>query len=1161
MLRDRDTGDVPESVVIRLVARGEASGRVAPPVATIELHPRESGVFAGSLATVNLPIGDYALDALAGDTIVGSTSVRVGQILKPAYRLDIETGRRVYIAGDRIRVTVRAAFYDGSPVPGVPLRVFADSLDTNVTTDAAGVGVLRTTARLSEYNEGDPDYRQFDTVPARPEEGEIDGASRTLIVFPSTRVIDGTSTIDGGRVRVAGNVNQVDRERLEREIDGGAGIYDVDPRGDAVSGARVTVHFVEQVPVRGEARQEYDFVQKKVVTVYDYRIEDRDAGSKTVRTDAKGRFSASVAAGKGDHDYRVILSVGDPDGHVARRTIYATRAVWDGTGQASATLLPTDPADGFEHEYTVGEPIDLTFRAAPPDRRDGSFLFIEAQRGVRSAVVQSSARYRAPFEAADAPDVDIYGVRFDGSGYEAVGYSASFRIADRSLDVAVTTTSRNLRPGDAVTVDVVVRNAAGKPVAGSVVIRAVDEKLYTIGAAEDIDALRSLYRRVSSGLRTTYQTHRLPQGETGGGDTGGGGDDRDDFQDSLVFTTIETGADGRGSASFKLSDDLTSWRVSATALTADLRAGSGTLHLPVGLPFFVDATIAPEYLTSDQPRILVRTFGTALHAGVPVSITVEAPSLGLKSGPLAGKAFESIGIRLPALRPGSHKITIRARSGSGSSALSDGVIRTFVVVDSRFTRPASALVDVTAATHLRGGSGLTTVLVSDASASRNLQLLADLAAGGDARLDRSLAAAVATSLLVDRFGVAPTSIPHGDFSAERYQTPDGGLALLPYASSDLELSTMAALAGRGDVDGARLGAYLRAIVDAPKETRERRIIALAGLAGLGSPVVPEVRTAAADPALTVRERLFVGIGAARLGDAATARGIVESLVAAYGEQTDDRMRIRVGDSADDAASATALMAVLAASVGDERAPAFWAYVEANPPAEAVLALHAVAYVAASLDWLKVEPARFAWTLGGTRTTVDLAPGEVTSFSLTADQLEDFTIERLDGAVGVATSWREAAKPSEFAPDPDVSVERRITPAARIGSSDLVVVRLYVTFSPRAANQCHEVIDHVPSGLVPVGNLAAWVDPNADEPRPEFVSPYSQESQIVRWCAEPSKLRRSVELRYYARVITPGRFAWEPSIVDSATDAGHATLTKAATIEVEFVRRDATTRRL
>ena len=108
----------------------------------------------------------------------------------------------------------------------------------------------------------------------------------------------------------------------------------------------------------------------------------------------------------------------------------------------------------------------------------------------------------------------------------------------------------------------------------------------------------------------------------------------------------------------------------------------------------------------------------------------------------------------------------------------------------------------------------------------------------------------------------------------------------------------------------------------------------------------------------------------------------------------------------------------------------------------------------------------------------------------------------------------------------------------------------MTFSSRAANQCHEVIDHVPSGLVPVGNLAAWVDPNADEPRPEFVSPYSQESQIVRWCAEPSKLRRSVELRYYARVITPGRFAWEPSIVDSATDAGHATLTKAATIEVD-----------
>ena len=32
------------------------------------------------------------------------------------------TGRRVYVQGDRIRVTAHATFYEGTPVPGVPLR-------------------------------------------------------------------------------------------------------------------------------------------------------------------------------------------------------------------------------------------------------------------------------------------------------------------------------------------------------------------------------------------------------------------------------------------------------------------------------------------------------------------------------------------------------------------------------------------------------------------------------------------------------------------------------------------------------------------------------------------------------------------------------------------------------------------------------------------------------------------------------------------------------------------------------------------------------------------------------------------------------------------------------------------------------------------------------
>ena len=45
--------------------------------------------------------------------------------------------------------------------------------------------------------------------------------------------------------------------------------------------------------------------------------------------------------------------------------------------------------------------------------------------------------------------------------------------------------------------------------------------------------------------------------------------------------------------------------------------GVGELLIPVGLPFFVDATIADEFLVAYKPVIRLRAYGEALHEGDP----------------------------------------------------------------------------------------------------------------------------------------------------------------------------------------------------------------------------------------------------------------------------------------------------------------------------------------------------------------------------------------------------------------------------------------------------------------------------------------------------------------------------------------------------------------
>ena len=1150
MVRDRTTGKVPAALGLRVVADSE-SGSTGPPISRLDVTPRPTGVFSASVPLTDLPEGWYSLHLVSGAEVIATTGFRVDRILKPAYRLGIETGHRAYVAGERIKATVRASFYEGSPVPGLSLRVENGS-NWRASTDATGTAIVRTTARLQEHDRsGEPEYQQFTATPRRAEEGGIAGASQAVLVFPSNWTITANSTISEGRVHVTGALHELDRDGLEAQLASGIPDWEVDPRGDPVANATVTATFVEFIPIRTRIGTTYDFIEKKAVPLYSYDTRERPAGTVRIRTDAQGQFTASISDSGDRHDYEVRLRATDPDGLTARAMTGASASLGpDEQGVAPVTLVASGDVSG---DYAVGDRIDLTMRDdAHPADDHSRYLFHVARLGLRDWTVQASPRFESTFDPDDVPNVSITGVRFTGTGYVVADtYEASFRSELRRIDTDLTTDQPRYGPRDTVNVSIRTRDAAGKPVAASVVVRAIDDKLFDILAAEDVDPLAELYTPVESGIRSSYVSHRAPTSRPGGGDTGGGGGDegRELFRDALLFKVVDTGADGRGSVTFRLSDDLTSWRVMGSAYTADIGAGEGSVKVAVGLPFFVDASIAPEYLAADRPTILVRGFGTSLAPNAKVTFSVTSDSLGFRTGPVVSTSFKDVPIRLPRLSLGRHSVTITARTGSGAAARTDRLTRTFDVVRSRLTTARSSYVEPSGPAKVSGGADLTTVIVSDASAGRYVPLLTDIAGGGGVRLERALAADVASSLLVDRFDVPEGTVPSSEFVGVRYQNDNGGLGLVPVGGSDLDRTALVAIVAPDRFDRVGLEGYLTTIHSNPRQTRERRMYALAGLAGLGAPVLPQIRLAAADQDLTIRERLMIGLGAAAIGDAATARSIDEALYAEYGERTPEWARLRVGKSAADSSEGTALMAVLAAATGDPRAPAFWAYVEANPTASAVHDLHAVGYVERVLERLPAQPVSFAYTVDGTRIVVDLAAGETFTMDLTAPQLRTLRVEPVTGPVGVAARWREPVKPSAFKKDPDITISRSVTPSGTVGSGDLVTVRLRVRFGPQAPDGCSEVTELVPSGLVPVGGLAdsPYFD---DSDVPDGVTlPYAQVAQRVSFCAEKTKRDRTADLRYVARVITAGTYAWEPALVESKTSAGRAALTPTTTVHI------------
>jgi uncharacterized protein YfaS (alpha-2-macroglobulin family) len=219
------------------------------------------------------------------------------------------------------------------------------------------------------------------------------------------------------------------------------------------------------------------------------------------------------------------------------------------------------------------------------------------------------------------------------------------------------------------------------------------------------------------------------------------------------------------------------------------------------------------------------------------------------------------------------------------------------------------------------------------------------------------------------------------------------------------------------------------------------------------------------------------------------------------------------------------------------------FVIANAGPSGIYPLELVAAASHALERTATAAASFAYTVEGARHVVPLEPGEAFTVALSPRQRETLGFVTLSGQVAVVASWRSPVDPASLATDSDLKLTRR-QPANPVARDQLVTVRLTAEFGRRAPNGCYDVTELVPSGLAP---LMALGYRNEDS---GVVSPTSVVGQEVRFCAfvDP-KHRGPVQMRYTARVVNEGAFAWEPAIMQLAgapealarTQAGTSTI--------------------
>jgi len=1143
LIRSRADRSVPGGLELRLVSGYDMQG---PPIARVAVTASERGVITGELPVRGLPPGNYNIGLFVAGESVTQASVAVTDIRKPTFRVDVSSDRRVYVTGETITVRAAATFYDGTAAPGLQLRVSASPAagqgEQVVAVDAMGVAEATFVASASGPSvEGGGLY----ATPAAPEEGSSYGHS-SIAVLPSSAWLEADATFDDGGVTVTGTVSRIDLAAAETQMLERGWVED--PSGDPWAGRTVTVDVdrVTWTPVPSGTT--YDFLQKKSVPNYQYERSVQALGTFTPNSGEDGSFALELPAEMSNGGIEVTLSVVDDAGR--RMEIHRWAASPGGASIPSTfPYLEQRASCGGSPALlaSLGESVSVTVRSGEgTPSAEGRTLFVVGQLGVEQVMVTTGADITRAFAEEDVPSLTVRAIRLSPAGY-IVTNDVTVRIDadDKAIQVGLETDAERYRPGDEVTLSITTTRADGTPLAAEVIVQAIDLKLFAIGAAQEIDT-SSLMRPVSSGFLRSYASHRVPPPDFGDGcgAATGGGEVRDDFQDLATFQRVTTDAQGRGSAIFEVPDDLTSWAVSATAVGDRLETGTGVLQLPVGLPFFVDAIMAPEYLAGEEPVVLLRAYGDALADGDPVRFVIDSPSLGLDEVVVDGRAFETVRAPLPSLPLGEHEVTITAERTGAEPELSDGVLRVLRVVPTRLRALETSYDAVPATLEPPGGDGMTTYVVTDAGRGALMPVLQDLAWTSSARFDASLAADMARALLTEEFAVPEADLPPAGFAGMHGHPPEG-FALLPYASADLFLTARTALVAPDRVPVDFVRSALRTEAD-DGASRERRIVALAGLAGIGDDILDELRALESDD-LTLRERAWLALGYQAGGDEEAAREIERSILGEHGQRLGPWVRLADGTSTPESAEVTASLLLLAAELRDPIAADIARYLLDNPSSEYLAVLEQIGFARSAIEWLPRQEARFAWTVDGERHEETIEPGQTFTLRLTADQRRSFLVERLDGDVMVASSWARAADPTDLPADPSVSIERTVSPADQAPADDLVRVTLNVTFADGAPAGCYQVTDLVPSGLAPVVTpVGQWWDGGGG---PRVIGPYAVEGQQVSWCVDPG-MTDPIRLGYSARVVTPGTYRWEPAVIQSvaAPSVGSSTQVVSYTID-------------
>ncbi|MBO0719293.1 MAG: hypothetical protein J2P41_00600, partial [Blastocatellia bacterium] len=573
----------------------------------LPLTPR--GTFNGAVeVAANAPLGSYYIEVRINGKIVANGNFSVAEYKKPEYKVKVSTPKQFVPVGEKTKFTIEAKYFFGEPVRNADVTYniyrsryynwwYGGEEDDGMGQgdeekgdeeegDGESYGYGEDSVKHGEAKLGADGRLEVDfQVPQADQESKWDYSYRleAQVTDSARRMIDGKASFVGTRGSIVAYAwperyvyYQNDNARLK--------IKTADYEGRPVQ-ARVTLKF-ESVKWEKRERDHY----------FDYTPIYTPLSSADVTTNAQGEAT---------YDYKVpvigsiyVSTIVDDGGKkILSNTnyIYATdkNSGWaDSAGRdyESIKIIPD------KKSYQLGEKARVL--AMLPTDKAHLLVTTELSHVMETRHIYAEGR-------VVAFDVEIKG-NYSPNFYLNICYVKDSQMYEQSKSIAVPAREKFLqldvipdkkqyRPRDPASYTVIARNVDGSPAPGvELSLGVVDEAIYSIEPDTSGDIRRTFYGMRYGTVTTNFSSQYSFTGYSGAkalelaqrkrpyqlADFKNESQYaeptiRKDFKDTAFWQPEAiTGEDGKATIQFNLPDNLTTWRATVRAVSADLKVGS-----------------------------------------------------------------------------------------------------------------------------------------------------------------------------------------------------------------------------------------------------------------------------------------------------------------------------------------------------------------------------------------------------------------------------------------------------------------------------------------------------------------------------------------------------------------------------------------------------------